>query len=103
MRQLQAALQAERLAGESSALRRPLSDRTLLVTEEELPKYIPYTRTQIAKMRTTSKLRFIPDPLGRKSKFLYNLRDVEATLLAGAPQAGPLVRQVDWDKVRIAV
>ena len=103
MRQLQAALQAERPAREAGALRQPLSDRTFLVTEEELPRYLPFTRAQIARMRTTGKLRFIPDPLGRKGKYLYNLRDVEATLLAGAPRAGPLVREVDWEKVRIAV
>ncbi len=98
------ALRADKFARrEREIARLALSDRTLLVTEAELPNYIPYSRAQIKRMRTEGKLRFIPDLLGRKSKFLYNLRDVEATLLAGQPTIGPLVREVDWSKIEVAV
>lgn len=87
---------------EPQIARLALSDRTLLVTEDELPKYVPFTKRQIKRMREAGKLRFIPDPMGRKTKFLYNLRDVEATLLSGAPKDGPLVRAIDWDKIRVS-
>ncbi len=97
------ALRAEKYARrEREIARLALSDRTLLVTEHELPHYVPFTVRQIKRMRTDGRLPFIRDPMGRKSKFLYNLRDVEATLLAGEPKKGPLVRTVDWDKIRVS-
>jgi hypothetical protein len=97
------ALRAEKFAlREREIARLALSDRTFLVTEAELPHYIPYTRVQIKRMRTEGKLRYIPDPLGRKSKFLYNLRDVEATMLAGRPTDGWVAPIIDWDNVRAA-
>ena len=105
-RQLRIELDAER--AEKFALRErqiarlALSDRTLLVTEADLPEFITFSPAQIKRLRTQGKLRFIPDPLGRKTKFLYNLRDVEATLLAGSPKSGPLVREIDWDKIQVS-
>lgn len=85
----------------SRSERLALSDRTLLVAEDELPNFVPYSVAEIRKMRKTGILPYLNDPLGRKRRVLYNLRDIEATLLSGRPTTGPLVKQVDWDKIAV--
>lgn len=99
-----ASLRANKYAERGQAIaRRALSDRTLLVTESELPEYVPYTQSQIKRLRERGTLRYIPDLLGRKNRYMYNLRDVEATCLAGRPMVGPLVRELDWSSIRVAI
>ena len=104
-RVLRLELQVLRAEIESSRVRDTirfgLSQRTLLVTEAELTAYIPYSRRQIIKLRTSGKIPFIRDPL-RKNAVLYNLRDIEATLLSGRVALGPLVEEVDWTTIKVA-
>jgi hypothetical protein len=85
----------------SGSGRLALAERTLLVSAEELPHYIPYTVDQIRRLRADGKLPWMPDLLGKKRKILYNLRDVEATVLTGKPSPGPLVRNTNRDRIQL--
>lgn len=97
------ALRAEKFAlRERQIARLALSDRTIVVSEHELPAFVPYTLRQIQTMRMKGKLVAKPCPRS-KNRFIYNLRDVEATLMAGKPAEGPLVKNIDWDSIKIAV
>lgn len=82
--------------------RRPIDATTLIVSECELPGYIPYAKRDIVKLRRDGRLRATPDLRKGGKRWLYNLHEVKATLLAGKPAAAKGLIQFDMARLRSA-
>lgn len=82
--------------------RRNIDATTLVVDEAELPLYLPYTKREIQKLRQSGDLRAYADVRKGGKRWLYNLHEVKATILAGKPSSAKQLMLVDLARLRAA-
>lgn len=95
-------LRAEKFAQRSERIRKSIDEKTLFVTEAELPDYVPYSRKDIRRLRRDGKIRGIKDLREGGKRWIYNLQDVKATVLAGRPSGAKKLLDFDMDQIRAA-